>query len=57
MLRKEFFLMNGRKPTRNERNFIAKANLDTYKWLVHKNTTTQLFLLHKDTREKKVIDK
>ncbi len=49
--------MNGRKPTRNERNFIAKANLDTYKWLVHKNTTTQLFLLHKDTREKKVIDK
>lgn len=47
----------GRKPTREERKLIQKAKLDTYMWLVQKNTTTQLFLLNRETQEIKVIDK
>lgn len=48
---------NGRKPTREERKIINNFKLDTYMWLVQKNTTTQLFLIHKETKEVKIIDK
>lgn len=49
--------IKGRKPTREERKIIKNAKLDTYEWFVQKNTTTQLFIIHKETQEEKVIDK
>ena len=48
---------NGRKATREERKLIQQAKLDTYVWLVQKNTPEQLFLIHKDTAEVKIIEK
>lgn len=49
--------IKGRKPTREERKIIEKAKLDTYTWFVQKNTNTELYLLHKETGERKVIIK
>lgn len=49
--------ISGRKPTREERKFIQKEGLDTYEWLIQKNTTTEMHLIHAKTKEKKIIKK
>lgn len=49
--------MNGKKPTREQRKLIMKNKLDTYKWLVFKDTSDELHLIHKETGEKKVLNK
>lgn len=46
---------SGRKPTREERKIIAKANLDTYEWLVQKHTTTELQIISRKSSEIKII--
>ena len=57
--KEKYFKMHikGRKPTREERKIIEKAKLDTYAWFVQKNTNTELYLLHKETGERKIITK
>lgn len=49
--------ISGRKPTREERKIIANAGLDTYTWLVQKNTNNEMQVINKSTGEIKVINK
>lgn len=49
--------IKGRKPTREERKIIIKAGLDTYLWFVQKNTSIELYVIHKETGERKIITK
>lgn len=44
-----------RKPTREERKILIENNLDTYKWLVRKHTSTFIELINVDTGEIKTI--
>ena len=48
---------SGRKPTREERKIIADAGLDTYEWLVQKNTTNSMQIVNRKTGEVKIIEK
>ena len=50
--------MKGKKPTYEERKLIAKAGLDTYEWLVQKNTSTIIQLVNRNNeKEIAVFDK
>lgn len=50
--------MKGKKPTYEERKLIAKAGLDTYEWLVQKNTSTIIQLVNRSNeKEIAVFDK
>lgn len=50
--------MKGKKPTYEERKLISKAGLDTYEWLVQKNTSTIIQLVNRnDEKEIAVFDK
>lgn len=49
--------MKGRKPTREERKVIKNAGLDTYSWLVQKNTLNEMFVINVDGKEEKIIKK
>jgi len=47
---------SGRKPTREERKYIEGAGLDTWVWLVQKNTTDFMQVINKETNEEFTID-
>jgi hypothetical protein len=49
--------MKGRKPTREERKTINDAGLDTWIWLVQKNTNDIMQVINKETGEEKIINK
>lgn len=50
--------MKGKKPTYEERKLIAKAGLDTYEWLVQKDTSSIIQLVNRnDDQEIAVFDK
>ena len=49
--------ISGRKPTYEERKFIEKAGLDTYKWLVQKNVLESMQLINRETGEIRTISK
>lgn len=43
----EIPMKNGKKPTREQRKLLQKWKLDTYSWLVVKDTPTQMVLVHR----------
>ncbi len=49
--------MNGRKPTREERKIIEKANLNTWTHLVQKNTNDIMQVIDKETGKETIINK
>lgn len=49
--------IRGRKPTREERKIFNENNLDTYVWLIMKNTPTFMEVVNRDTGEVKTITK
>ena len=50
--------MKGKKPTYEERKLITKAGLDTYEWLVQKDTSTIIQLVNRNNdKEIAVFDK
>lgn len=49
--------MKGKRPTRNQRLVLEKNGLDTYKWLVQKDTPTMMQVIHTDTKEIKTLNK
>ena len=50
--------MKGKKPTYEERKLISQAGLDTYEWLVQKNTSEIVQLVKRDDdKEIAVFDK
>ena len=40
-------MKNGKKPTREQRKLLQKWKLDTYNWLVVKDTPTEMVLVHR----------
>ena len=40
--------MKGKKPTYEERKLIERAGLDTYEWLVQKDTSSIIQLVNRD---------
>ena len=50
--------MKGKKPSYEERKMMVLAGLDTYEWLVQKNTSTIVQLVKRDDdKEFAVFDK
>lgn len=51
-------MKNGKKPTREQRKLLQKWKLDTYSWLVVKDTPTEIVLVHRHfDKTKKIIPK
>lgn len=40
-------MKHGRKPTREQRKLLAKYNLNAADWLVTKDTSTELVIVHR----------
>ena len=51
-------MKHGTKPTREQRKLMMKWNTNTYDWLVERETSTELVLVHKHFENKtKIIPK
>ena len=51
-------MKHGKKPTREQRKLMMKWKVDTYDWLVERETSTELVLVHKHFDNKtKIIPK
>lgn len=48
-------MKNGKKPTRQQQVAIIAANLNPNDWLIMKNLSSELHILHRDNKESKVI--
>lgn len=49
--------MQGKKPTYEQRKFLSSKGLDTYVWLVQKESTEWMQLINKETNEVIRVDK
>lgn len=49
--------MKGKNPTREQRKILFKNGLDSCNWLVQKDTPDKMQLIHRDTKEVKVVFK
>lgn len=49
--------MNGKKPTREQRKLISDKGLYPSDWLVTKNTSTELHLIHRYGKVTRIIKK
>jgi hypothetical protein len=47
----------GKKPTYEQRKIMQRNGIDTYMWLVQSETPNELRIIHRETKEVKVIDK
>ena len=50
-------MKHGKKPTREQRKLLEKWNVNTYDWLVERETSTELVLVHRHLNAKKIIPK
>ena len=50
-------MKHGVKPTREQRKLMMKWKVDTYDWLVERETSTELVLVHRHFDKKKIIPK
>ena len=50
-------IKHGKKPTREQRKLMMKWKVDTYDWLVERETPTELVLIHRNFDKKKIIPK
>ena len=51
-------MKHGTKPTREQRKLMTKWKVNTYDWLVERETSTELVLVHKHFDDKtKIIPK
>lgn len=48
-------MKNGKRPTLVQKMLMRKANLKEYEWLVVKNLPGELHIVHRETKELKVI--
>ena len=48
-------MKHGKKPTREQRKLMTKWKVDTYDWLVERETSTELVLIHRHFDGKKKI--
>lgn len=49
------YVMQGRKPFREEWKIFSRNNLDSREWLVQKISNNEMYIVHKHTGEEKVI--
>lgn len=49
--------MNGKRPTRDQRAIFEEHGLNSKEYLVQKNTPTFLQVIHKETKEIKILNK
>ena len=50
-------IKHGVRPTREQRKLMEKWKVDTYDWLVERETSTELVLVHRHFDAKKIIPK
>ena len=51
-------MKHGKKPTREQRKLMEKWKVNTYDWLVERETSTELVLIHRHFENtKKIIPK
>lgn len=51
-------MKHGKKPTREQRKMLEKCKVNTYDWLVERETSTELVLVHRHFDNKtKIIPK
>ena len=50
-------MKHGKKPTREQRKLMMKWKVDTYNWLVERETSTELVLIHRHFDKTKIIPK
>lgn len=50
-------MKQGRKPTYEQRKLIQRWGLNTTEWLVAKDTSTEMVLVHRHTNQCKTIPK
>ena len=50
-------MKHGKKPTREQRKLMEKWNVNTYDWLVERETSTELVLVNWHFETKKIIPK
>ena len=48
-------MKHGKKPTREQRKLLQKWKLNTYDWLVERETSTELVLIHRYSDKTKRI--
>ena len=50
-------MKNGKKPTVDQRKFMEQCGLDAENWLIVKNTSEAMIVVHRHTGETKTIRK
>ena len=50
-------IKHGTKPTREQRKLMEKWKVNTYDWLVERETSTELVLVHRHFDKMKIIPK
>ena len=50
-------MKHGKNPTREQRKLMEKWKVNTYDWLVERETPTELVLIHRHFDTKKIIPK
>ena len=50
-------MKHGKKPTREQRKLMEKWKVNTYDWLVERDTLSELVLIHRHFDKKKIIPK
>jgi hypothetical protein len=48
-------MKHGKKPTREQRKFIERSKLSASEWLVERETSTEMVLVHRFTKTTKTI--
>ena len=50
-------MKHGKKPTREQRKLMEKFKVNTYDWLVERETLSELVLIHRHFDKTKIIPK
>lgn len=50
-------MKHGKRPTREQRKLMDKWNVNTYDWLVERETLSELVLVHRHFDKTKIIPK
>lgn len=48
-------MKNGKRPTRKQKDLIKAAGLDPTTWLIAKNTSEELLLVHRYCNQTKIV--
>lgn len=49
-------MKSGKRPTRNQKKFLIQNSLNPANWLIVKNLSKEMLLIHKETGETKTIN-